>query len=446
MTTVERSPAFGVVLFDGGQLGCGWAAVKGGPAVRVSGHGELDTGVLWLSNLDYTVFRESGMLWNGWLRHSGYLRVGLDRIVDEWGLGVVDPPTQATYLSGIFAHAMEIAKRINVTKFTSPTLYHECAQVLSSPEYPEPKAALVTKHALQEFTRSSLRIEKGTRLLTLQRPRGVHVGDLLRCPIPVGPWRYVGEGQLPPMNRLRWLESLGLPVFAQVRVHGVEYVGDVLGFGIGARDADGKPLRREWVTGPELLVLREFADVDISSAWIGSGFSTLPFWAEVEEFVFSPPAQCSWAAGIVAENLWAGATLREQSPPRGVQPRTSWRAAWMRADDRMKMFMLAQKLITKGWHVYSYGIGAVRLLAPRRSEEMAKLLADAFSLGLEPPLSVTCVTPIQDAVWGGEAVAASAAMLKASGHQQVLLRLNALPCMSREDKARLFSELMGGPS
>lgn len=439
------APGFGVILFDAGELGGGWAAVNGGPAVRVAGVGELDTGCLWLSNLRFSTFHEAGLSWNGWVRHSGYLRVPLDRAVEEWGFSAEDSSSTATYLSGLFGHVMTIAQRLGVPPhFRAPALAHELASIMPHPEFPSSKAVAATRHALQEWTRTAQRVSKDEKLITLQRPRGAHAADLLRCPVPTGPWKHVDAAKLPPMRRLQWVQQLGAPFFAKVQVHGVEAVGEVLSFGSGARDDDNRPLRREWVTAPELIVLSQFGDVEILAVWVGSECQPMVLPAAADELLLSPAALTSWSAGVVAENLWVGAALREQTPARGQEARISFRAAWLRADDRMRMFVIAQKLTAQGWRVHSYGTGAVRVVLPQDPTEAQRLLREAFALGLEPPLAVSGRQPLRDAAWGGDTASQWAAMLRLGAHKSVLLRLDALPVMAPADRERLFGDLMGG--
>lgn len=435
--------SFGVVLFSDGRNGPGWVAVNGGPATPISGIGDLDTSCFWLTNLTWTAFQQSGLSLNGWVRHAKYLRTSLDWIMDEWGLNDLGPDVAASYLSGLFSHVMHLSFEMGATGFRAPALFHEFAYLLPEPELPEVKATEVTRHSLQEWTRTAQWVAKDAELVHLRIPRLVHASEMCRTPMPTGNWKFVDEPQLPPAaKRLRWLEGLNAPVFVRVKLRGVEAVGDTLCFGMGARDARGRPLRREWVSGPELAILREFGEVDVTGAWIGGGFEELPLSSVVQDILGSPGAPWSWAAGVVAENLWVGATLREQFAPRGQEARISWRGAWLRAADRMRMFMVSQRLLQRGWQVHSYGTGVVTVVAPPPGHR-EDLIRDAHSLGLEVPLSLVAQVKAEVDTWGGADVAAPAALLRVRGHREMLFRLDELPLLSMEEQAQLVGDLMG---
>lgn len=435
---------YGVALFDDDEADAAWAAINGGPAIRIDGVGGLDTSILWLTNLDFTAFHRAGLSWNGWVRHSGFLRVKIHQILEEWGLQREDAPTQATYLSGLFSHVMELAAQAGVPAFTGPTLYHDCVPVHPPAEWPKNDAALATRHALQEWTRVAKRVDPAAKLITLHRPRSALATEMLSMQVPVGPWRYIDSRKLPRVRRADWIQGMGVPYFVKIQLHGVEDFGGLLAFGQGARDAENRPLRREWVSAHEFEMLRELApDLDIDAVWMGTSVVDLQVSEKVSDLLLSPAGHSSWSAGVVAENLWLAATVREQKPPRAADPRISWRAAWLRAVDRIRMFSLAQAMVARGWTVKSYGTGALEMVLPGAGNDVRQMIADAMELGLEPPLSLTKAEPLRGVRWGGSMAAAATAMLRAAGRRDVLLKLDVLPCMDEEAREKLFGDLMG---
>jgi len=435
---------FGVVLFDNGKPGPGWVSANGGESMRIAGIGDLDTGCLWLSNLGFDAFHESGQGWNGWLRHAGYLRIRLDRIEEEWGVVGIDDSVRVSYLAGLFSHVMTVSRAMGVHRLRAASLAHEMADLLDPPEFPDGKATEVTRDALQEWTRTPLRVAKETELVALSVPRLVHAAAMFRQPVPLGPWRHLTESRLPPPGkRLQWLMELDVPAVARVKIHGIDGVGDTLGFGLGARDEMDRPIRREWVTSPELGVLSQFANVEVIGAWVGGGYGSMQLGEHIEGALGSAAALSSWSVGLAAENLWVGATRRESRPPRGQTARISWRASWLRAADRMQMFMLAELLSRKGWQVFSYGTGTVTVVAPA-ARDRQRLIRDALGLGLEVPMGFAMRTgKVDDATWGGEAKVGPVALLRAMGQRDVVYQLDELATAPVEEFSAVVGEMAG---
>lgn len=449
---VNTKPShYGICLFDGRVPGPGWMAIDGGPARRIEGPGDLNTGTLWWVNLTYDECRDTGLLLNPWIRHSGFLRASMDALVDDLGLVPAPPSQRSQELSGYFERLMRMVARAGVVP-RAASLTHDLAQVFPPAAFPSDDIEQPCRHAYQDWTRTHVRPPGAGVTVALHFPRIPYAWRQLQIPVPDAAcgWTFVPPSSLPPgRDRLSWISRLQVPSLVKVRLNRIQpEVSDIFAFGTGARDNDSSLLRRQWMSEPEAMALIALTDtgdteIVIEGVWLANRScpQTPP---PAFDFLWNDPAfAASWSAGVLAENLWVAACAREKVAPRsGRTQRVSFRAVWARAVDRVRLCQVALALRAKGWAVLNYGVGALRVsITPDAKNE---LLADALALGLVPPLSLTLGSIDQAPLeWGGEDLAVTEALLRAHGNAAALRKLDTLHLLSPREQAEVLHSIEG---
>lgn len=439
----EEAPslAYGVCLFDGAEPQGGWACREHGEPFRVESPAGLSTDTIWWTNIAYELFRESGLSKHPWVRFNGYPRLTAQKALDEWGMKDVDPSRQVVLLAKLFGRLMRLAvRRLTAQReLKAYALHADFSRIFRPQSLPERDLAPAIAEAVQDWTRTQGRSGKDLRHVMLRRPRLDHAQYLARCPVPEGPWEYVQVSKMPapPEKRAEWLAGLDRPVLARVIVSSDSDVGEVLAFGGGAHE------RRFWCAHPELKALCAFASVEVTGAYIGTGFSAgEDLFSGLDDILRSPIAATSWSVGLLAENLWVGACRQAEE---GRQRRLTLRGCWMRSMDRTQLFLDAVHLHASGFIVLGYGVGGIHVAI---DEDMMDELVDAaFRRGLMTPMSLTCnesgptVSNTPDlGDWGGERGSGLLALVMAMGRPDLLWRLDGL---FEEPRDRVRQELLG---
>lgn len=441
---------FGVVLFDGGQPGPGWACEGGRSAVkdtpfRFETPAELGNTTLWLTNADYQGFMASGLTTSGFFRRNEFLKVTIPFALAEWGLGDQDPSHAAAVLAECFGrvmgHCASAFKRAlsNATwrrragqhgpiptedriraeairQISSPTLVHDLAGLVYQPEDYPADMVFPLENARQLWTRTSFISSKSKTEVVLRRPRLAHAISMLRQSFPVGPWEFVpgdrmqGEGAA---AKLAWIDETKRPAIVNIALpSGTEVATlQVFGFGQGAMDAaTKKPARRTWAPLPEALELSRIAECEVQGAWIGKGFEKVEsvLVPGLVDALDHPALHASWSAGVFAECLWLAACKSiRKGERRGYDKRQQPpgpRDVWLRMIDRIAMYRDAMRLHEMGHTVINYSIGAIKVSAS--SMEVTSLLKDAFGIGLTPQLTTIFDTSDIEVPspedWGGD--------------------------------------------
>ena len=128
---------FGVVQFDDMRPdGGGWASADGGRARRIGGIGDLQSDVIWWTNIDDKTFFLSGCHSNLRLRHDEYLKTRMPHLLEELGIQEVSmSPAQSTQiLSEIFCRVMKIADDEFGVQLRNRTLADDLRALLLPPD------------------------------------------------------------------------------------------------------------------------------------------------------------------------------------------------------------------------------------------------------------------------------------------------------------------------
>lgn len=459
---------FGVVIFDDDKdPGPGWAFCVGERAAkRISNPDELSTGVVWWSNVTYEFFFRKTEIWRkSWLRHDKYLVVSHADVLREWNY---DPKEVGAdficqFVATLFDRVMRLAfsllreadPRTKMDQaFVGQTLRHDMRKILPDPEYPKSEAASIMKagQAFDEFTTTSMKSVRDSRLITLRKPRMLYAMEMLQTLIPHGPFEFMTRRDLRDKNpdRAAFIRDSETPCMAEITVERMApEIAPIYGFG-NSMSKDKRSLR-SWVAHPEFIVIQRLAEIDVKSAWVGREYGSLigELSESVKEFLADKQNEGSWSAGIIAETIWRSATLKEEKSKVGTLregedwAETSWQGAWIKAADKVSMFLTALDLAKMDYPVLSYGLGWVRCGIPE--ESLKDFINDGLSLGLVPNM-----TDIPDGLydrdtpvhWGGDKRSHMFAHYQATKRHNLLWNLDRVPALPHDQRKRFIVDLL----
>jgi hypothetical protein len=409
MAKYEPDKRFGFVLFDDiKDPSAGWASI-GQTATRIASVDDLSTGVIWWSNIEYSVFFYSTEIWRkSFLRHDRYLVVSPDRTLAEWNHDAkrMTNDFKCIFLAQVFNRVMHAA--FNLARRQIPTLTMEklfggqrllddLRVLMPEMDYPRSDAAAIMKvdQAYAEFTKCTVRTPYDGENIILRRPRLQYSAAMLQMIVPVGPFENMDRRELRKAggdDRAQFVRESEKPFMVELTVERMDQnIGPIYGFS-NASDKK-KKTTRSWVAHPEFMALNQFAELDIRSAWVGDSYKNLyeELDSNIQDFFNTPINDALWTAGIISETLWRSMLVKEDGAKVGraadgdERAGTSWEGAWIRANDKIMMFAAAKQLTDRGYAVTSYGLGWVMCKIPR--EMKAEYLKDALSLGLVPAMS-----------------------------------------------------------
>lgn len=356
-----------------------WASVGGAPARRVQSLHDLDSDVVWYTNLNHNQMWQARLHEDPKVRTSGWLRTSLFQLTDELGIDAhaVAPDVAASALATLASRVIEVAERdYGVRPQSRYQLNEDFAARLNAPRSAIPDAfydacfkdiaehVTVTVVANQSHSAYSPTV-------TFRNNRVRHAREVLATPVPPDTgWRPYA------LAHEENLDDLRLPFLADCKITDVKpAVAEILSWGIGAKR------QRTWITDIEWRVLRELATVQIKRVLVcDQPAEVLPQASIVPDY---PHAELSVTAGLIAEQIWTALTMSR--PYRGADKRFTAAAAWLRSADRMRMFRFAQSLYAQGLHVSLYGVGNVVVRYPEGG--LRRAIEIASGAGLLPPAS-----------------------------------------------------------
>ena len=436
-----------------------------GQAGRISGINQLPTDALYWTNLSYESFRTTGADRNPWLRQDAYLTSKLKDVLLEWGCdpATTPPDYTATFCSTMFSRVMTLAYRLArecdervrmSTLFSGDTLRADLRRLLPPLDYPTGEAAAVLKagQGFAEFTRTSMRSVKGSRLYMLRRPRLPYALEMLATPVPKGPFQFRSRRELREISpdRVAWVRRTGVPCIVEVTIDEMQQdAAPVYGFG-NAMDTDHR-VPRSWVTHPEFMMLSSFSSLDVKNAYVAKEYSQLNLVLPepVRQFLSDPHVEASWSAGVLAETLWRAACMgpkkeRGRNTPGEERAGTSWQGAWIRAADKGSGFLSAMRLADMGYSVSSYGYGW--MLCSATEDQLPDLIRDGLSIGMFPRLLDVpqglfgATSAIQ---WGGDRRSKIMAQLIVTQQKHLLWNLDRLPLYDKSQRDTVLKKILG---
>ncbi|MBB4861413.1 hypothetical protein HNP46_000224 [Pseudomonas nitritireducens] len=379
-----REIKIGVCIFDDPKSPRGgFASIDGDSAFYVSGYHELSTETLWVTNLEFPVFRELNLLRLRHLTQAQYFRTSIRMLQVE--LGIVTGRRLAEVLSKVFSRVASLGKAF---LGADPKNYnYRYQQAISDrifiPGMTEPYSGLdsnvvqlVVDHSTQE-NQAMAGVKRPDRSspVTFYYPRDAFAQWLFGRVYPTGSqWRaedFKREYTLGTKDgrKLSLTDSFidkcaknfrtsNRATFFNIAVLSHEASHrSFASFGAGAKEP------RTWVTWPELLELLEYSVVTIyRAASTSSGLirDHLPDYCQ--------SVGCGVSDGLLFENLYAALAAP-------VNKRNTALGAYLRAYDRAACGRAAFEFHKAGFVVGSYGMGRVLVFLTEGQKERARQVA-----------------------------------------------------------------------
>ncbi|NMX77606.1 hypothetical protein HBO23_32075 [Pseudomonas sp. WS 5532] len=404
---------FGCVRFDADDPNMGgWASVDGQESYRISSVGNLDNETLWWTNLSFSAIYGANLHKTPYIKRTTYLnswlQEGQNDICNGWGFlrrsYTEDTITQA--LSGIFHRVMVFATKTYGLKPQSSVPMHDnladelrCKILPDKDQHigPEVDGALSAAHQYYTYCLTPHYNREEMVVVRFSVPAVKYSQEMLGLIIPSEQVEFVAAEQIASLSdRIGWVVNNPSPVLARVTVSNInpDYV-NVIAFANGAKSGSN----RSWVSQPELLLLSQYAKVEVISAFVFSGYESLDKACSLPPF--SQLQSMAPTAELISMNHWIGLTRENcyRLEPKSTEYRAiSPRAAWMTAIDRFMMFTYALQLHRAGIIIRKYGAGGVTCLIPKHNFKDAYEIA--ASIGLISPPNISSDIEVQEELQG----------------------------------------------
>jgi hypothetical protein len=379
---------YGSVFFDQSENpeDGGWASVAGEPAKRIAGPGDLAMDTIWLTNMGFSEFYKAGVGAYPHLRMDSFLKVTVAQMCNE--LGIIPPYQMAAQhsvviVSEIFNRVAIIVRRefgIEIRNYSSlkDELAVKCRipAVFSKEEFHD-----ACKIAQQTYSTCPTKPLRGTKTVALRKNRVAHAMEVCSAPVPGDKFTlYNGSHFGPAAKRVERICQYAEPVICNVSIKSIQNdMVDLIAFGSVPSKNRRQAVMRDWVTQVELMMLAEYADVTVETAYTGTGWDSLNSRIRIDPM---PMDYLSYSYGLVAENFRLAHS--SDTPTRGGKVFLSAQSLWLSAIDRFWSFVMAAKLGATGLTVSGYGGGAVNVQAhPSQYEDIMRV---AHSMQLTFPL------------------------------------------------------------
>ncbi|MCC8799167.1 hypothetical protein Q6A26_03915 [Xanthomonas euvesicatoria pv. eucalypti] len=389
---------FGAVRFDIDDPNAGgWASVEGGEAFRIANAGSLDSSTVWWTNLSFDSMWKANIHRMPNLKRTNYMHSwrrgdGQDAFCESWGL-VHRRYTEKSIseaLSAIFAQVMRVAARrykVDLGQrevFPYDTLADEIRSRLlpvADPTLgPEADSAIGESHLYYNTCMTPHHRTEDYVDVCFAKPAVAYAREMTGTIIPSDQVEYRDSASLPAFGqRLDWVLNDARPILARVSVSDVHPdFANLISYGNGGRAGTN----RNWLTQPEILLLSNFARVEIESAYVFSEYRQMPPQCVLPSDITNLQAMTP-NTQILATNHWIG-LCRENpyrlEPGKSSERRTSPRAAWLTSVDRFHMFTSALSLHQAGFTICYYGAGCVVARVPKFNYRDAYEVAVAAGL------------------------------------------------------------------
>lgn len=374
----------------------GWASIDGSEATWVAGPQDLDSEVLWVTNLPYLTHRKLNLAAEGNVFDTQYFRTQIANIGVEMGIDH-DLKALAEFCSMTFQRVHRLGKEHLDIDLSSPGYrYHKTASYSLIPDFARQQPTGTStadildaiKHSTQaNQAMSGVQRPKGAQSVSLTFPRHSYGKWLLSLPLPSEQrWTVVkqrenstkfgvenGKALRNTATVIDRLNTIGEKnaLFLRVTVHSMDKF--YKGF---ASFSAGEKYTRRWATLPEILELARYAKLSINGGY-SCKLSTSPL---VPEEIFGE-SDMSYARGLLIENAWSALAC-----PITTQegPRQTMLSAYLRAYDRIACGRAAAQLASEGFIVGSYSMGRVVIFL--RPGEASRAAKKALEIGLMPPI------------------------------------------------------------
>lgn len=387
---------FGVAILDdpdmAGEDSSGWASVAGDKPFRFARLSDLESDTIWVNNASYEAARLAKHYSVHNLRGDYFLGTKLSSILDDVTAGARPPNNLVAQQLSVIA---DRACRFAVKGYGEAVLggyslaagILNCAKETKVPSTGEPWLDYALIHAYQKGASCDTRAQtylKNAKTVTIRYNRLIHAASVMELLIPDGGFEYVKSS---PKMTVDAVLSQNRPVLAQVSISKIApEVASILGFGSYVGGRQGRTLR-EWVSGPELAMLSEFASIKVKGAVFWESAVPLQKRFQLAPSFDDPLLVLSYSASLVAESHLSSLLLgkrNEQTKAMQYSPR----AVFVAAMDRVTTFPLARALRNEGYTVMYYGGGCVQIRAQTSMlKDLSSFVRDAGAAFPLPEIS-----------------------------------------------------------
>jgi hypothetical protein len=391
MGTAKQSKEimYGCVLFDDPhQHASGYASINGKTAQRIRGTQDLDTDIIWVTNLCYDIMAISGFKSHTRLKQNDFLRRPIESIAQSLNL-THNPVKTAEVISSLTNRVVRITNDFLEFDFIPrASLKQSIRESIGSTDIKLPDFAV---HALQEATESWTQCEKNGNVKGLERVHfQVHpftiAKEVFNIETPCGDlWKTANQVPTGFQSFEELRQEVGGPFVAKVKISEIDPdFNPLLNFG-GSPTFRGS--RRQWISSAEMAAIYDFADIQIKELVVMADFNSRN--ARILNKFKNIPQACLFSLSyqLFFENLWcaAGTTL----PPSGFQNLNgnfiNPAIPFIRAIDRDICMHAAAQIAYSGLKVHGYGNGiiSVDLVGDETPEQILNAAVNSHTI---PPM------------------------------------------------------------
>lgn len=407
---------FGSVIFDKpSEHESGWACQwkgEGTRPVRISGTGELSSGVVWLNNLNYEMTNLSGLTGSRF-RRSGYFIHENERLWAEVGLATDFPAVDPAHVwNGVYPNLTMLRTAYTAWMFRQTVLATNEVLPIPAPPMPDmvrglhdriipasnqyfprgkPSKAVIESlfQADQSWqpvarSRSSFSSQQKRRM-RLHVNRVVHAICMLSATWPTGRWFDVPDKEIQSSfmdDPLSWLDRNPMSIFRVVVLRTPDRDKERL-INFGA-NINKKSRQGYWVTAHDLRLILPHCEIEVKKAMTCNESMTGLDWLALSRISLNPE-EIAMRAGSYGFNLFMDMLWRVMiRPPYDFKEKSSPAAAFLRSYDRLLLFPKVESLDALGVDVLGYGSGGVLIDVPQDTS-MADIARVAVKSGFFPP-------------------------------------------------------------
>lgn len=380
----DKCPPFGVVLFDDPTFATssrdGWASKAGETPRRHRGVTDLDSSVIWITNADFNAAKADGFSKIHNLRGESFLGASIRAVMDDLCLGEFDANSDAAAMS--LGQIADRTCRVAWQNYKSPALFSKFSlaqgiQQAIFPPSPEPPPELAA--AMESAYQKNSSCESGkiwipnAHRYKMRFPRVSYAEDVLKALVPEGPVSFLPGEEAAAHGVEFWTRQ---PALLRVSITQVDpKVAPILAFGSSFTHSK---ILREWASSLELMLLSQYATVEIKGAFVWERWGAIPPDQQLPGQLFSDPlVGVSYSAGLVAESHMTAALSPQWEKGGYVH---SARSIFVAARDRVLSFQLARELMEEGFSVCSYGGGSAQIKVQKSDRKAVDDFAQAAGL------------------------------------------------------------------
>ena len=377
----------GVVLFDDIiQPQKAWArvATPNAKTCQISGPEELDSSIIWWSNLSTEFFLQNPD-WShySWIKPDRYPMIRPDEALMEWGFAPTRPEFSDTpihiceFLCNIFWRIMAFSIHLvqNLKSdismhefFKGEYLFNDLDLLIPNPAKSkqnrnfQPNVVNIPSFKIFQNESSVLH----DQILVLRKPRLSYVRTMLNTPTLRLKHSIEYDSEQPELQpflaELEQTKRAGLTTITKVCIanYSNEALTSIENWFEMIQEQDRKCI---WVTSDELLILTELTEFTILSSHICEPSSAYiaEFSAPIFELFNGKIFESSWTVGIIAELLWR--TLCQQHTLLTGSEEISGRLNEIYLQNINKSMMLeaTEFLVNSGFNTLGYGFGQITM-------------------------------------------------------------------------------------